>query len=77
MKVGWQDILLAFRFLAEALKNNILYFDSLLLLLDGLWKNKAQYVVMEQKYNITSFICPNKNVEAYGDTLYHGIVCQS
>ena len=76
MKVGWQDILLAFRFLAEALKNNIIYFYSLLLLLDCLWKNKAQYIVMEQKYNIASFIRPNKNVEAYGDTPYYGIVCQ-
>ena len=43
IKTGWQNIPLAFRSLAEAFKNNIIYLDPLLLLFDGLWKMKAEF----------------------------------
>ena len=48
-----------------------MYLDSLLLLFDALWKVKAQYMVLEEKQNISCF--PSKNFEASGDSLYHEI----
>ena len=72
-RAGWQDFPLVLRILFEAFENNI-YLDSLLLLLDGLCKVKAQHV-----YGIgretKSFILLIKNVEASGDSFYHEIVC--
>ena len=59
---------LVFRSLDQTFKNNI-YLDSLLLLLDGLWK--AQYMVLEEKQNIFSF--PSKNFDASVDSLYDEI----
>ena len=54
IKAGWQVVRpAAFRSLAEVFKNNM-YLDSLLLLFDGLWKVKAQYMVKEEKQHLLS-----------------------
>ena len=51
-KTVWQDFLLAL-WSSEAFKDNT-YLDSLLLLFDGLWNVKAQYMVFEEKHNKVS-----------------------
>ena len=44
MKAEWHDVPFTSRSLAEAFKSNK-FLDSLLLLFDGLYKVKAQYMV--------------------------------
>ena len=44
-----------------------MFLDLLLLLFDGLYEVKTQYMVQEEKQ------C--KNVETSGNSLYHEIVC--
>ena len=58
------------RSLTEAFKNNI-YYDSLLLLFDGLGKEKGQIYGLGRQ---TSFIYRGKKSETSGDSLYHLII---
>ena len=69
IKTGWQDVPFP-RSLAEAFKNNI-YYDSLLLLFDGLGKEKGQIYGLGRQ---TSFIYRGKKSETSGDSLYHLII---
>ena len=56
IKAGWQDVLFAFRSLAEAFKDNI-NLDSLLLLYDGLWKEKGPiYGIEKQTLHLLFFM---------------------